>query len=180
MSRSTELVEPELLASAASISGSAGCGGSAVSGGAEVDVAGDGDHLGRDGEVVGGGLDLAARAGAHVGVGVLGGGDDAVEVAEALEQRRRGLLADTGHAGQAVGGVAAQGGEVGVLAGGDAVLVADPVVGHPLVLADAAGGVEDPHAASSSTSWNRSRSPVTTSTGSAGPVASVPITSSAS
>ena len=49
-----------------------------------------------------------------------------------------------GDAGQPVGGVAAQGREVGVLAGVDAVLLAHPVVGHPLVLADAAGDVEDP------------------------------------
>ena len=102
---------------------------------------------GRDGEVVGGGLDLAARAGPHVAVGVDGRRDDAVHVAEPLEQRRGGLLADAGDAGQAVGGVAAQGREVGVLAGVDVVLRAHPVVGDPLVLADAAGDVEDAYVA---------------------------------
>ena len=65
-------------------------------------------------------------------------------VAEPLQQRGGGLLADPGDPGQAVGGVAAQGGEVGVLAGVDAVLLAHPVVGDPLVPADAAGDVEDP------------------------------------
>ena len=113
----------------------------------EVDVAGDGDHRRRDLEVRGGRLDLAARAGREVGVGVEGGGDDAVHVAEPAEQRGGGLLADAGDAGQAVGRVAAQRGEVGVLPGVDAVLLAHPVVGDPLVVADAAGDVEDPDVA---------------------------------
>jgi hypothetical protein len=41
-------------------------------------------------------------------------------------------------------GVAAHGGEVGVLAGEDGVLLDDDVVGDPLVVADAAGDVQDP------------------------------------
>ena len=43
----------------------------------QVDVAGDGDHGGRDLEVLLGSEDLLARAGGHAGVRVLGGVDDA-------------------------------------------------------------------------------------------------------
>ena len=52
-----------------------------------------------------------------------------------------------GTPGQPVGGVAAHGGEVGVLAGEDGVLLDDDVVGDPLVVADAAGDVQDPDVA---------------------------------
>ncbi len=47
-----------------------------------------------------------------------------------------------GTPGKAVGGVAAHGGEVGVLAGQHGVLLDDDVVGDALVVADAAGDVE--------------------------------------
>ena len=56
----------------------------------------------------------------------------------------------------------------------------DDVVGDALVVADAAGDVQDPDVGLSSTSWNRSRSPVTTSTGWVACVAREPMTSSAS
>jgi hypothetical protein len=55
-----------------------------------------------------------------------------------------------------------------------------PGVVDDLVLADPAGDVEHPTCRASSTTWNRSRSPVTTSTGIGAVAAKVPITSSAS
>ena len=114
-------------------------------GSAEVDVAGHpGDGAGHL-EVVGRGEDLAARARRDVGVRVLRGRLQPGDVPEALQQRHRGLLADPVDAGQPVGRVAAQGREVGVLPAVDAVLLAYDGVGDPLVLADAAGDVEDPH-----------------------------------
>ena len=72
-SRSTGLVEVELLGQRGDQLGVGAGGRAAWCRAAEVDVAGHGHHLRRHGEVVGGGLDLAARAGAQVGVGVVGG-----------------------------------------------------------------------------------------------------------
>ena len=72
---------------------------------------------------------------------------DAGQVAELVDQRRRGLGADAGDAGQPVARVTAEDGEVGVGAAGDAVLGGHRRLVDQLDVGDAAGGVEHPDAA---------------------------------
>ena len=138
------------------------------------------DHPGSDGQVVArGGQPLrllaagplaARRRPQHSG-----------QVAVGVEQPRRRLVPDARHPRQAVGRVAAHHREVGVLLGLDAVLRRAPTrrrrgrAGRRRVRCRGCG-----RRRSSSTSWNRSRSPVTTSTGPSQTVARVPMTSSAS
>ena len=148
-SRAAGLLSPQRSASSPPPVGVLGVRGRVASYGAEVDVAGDGDDRRGDGEVVGGVQDPSPRAGRHVG-------------APGRRRRRRcparspNLSSSVaavfspmpGHAGQPVGGVAAQGGEVGVLARrARRTSRTTTVVGDPLVVADAAGDVEDPHVA---------------------------------
>ena len=77
----------------------------------------------------------------------LGRGEDAGEVAVRGQESRGGLLADAGDAGKAVGRIAAEGGEVGVLARQHFVLRHDDRVGHDLEVAHAAGGIDHPDVA---------------------------------
>ncbi len=110
----------------------------------QVDVAGHGDDPRGHLEIVGRIQDPASRPGGHLGGRVGRGGDDAAEVAEPQQQRGGRLLADPGHAGEPVRGVAAHGREVGVLTGQDSVLADHHLVGDALVVAHPARDVEHP------------------------------------
>ncbi|GAA4995324.1 hypothetical protein GCM10025734_25950 [Kitasatospora paranensis] len=118
---------------------------------------------------------------ADLALDLVGAGDQLVEGAELVDPLRRGLLADAWDAGQVVGRVAAQGGEVRVLGGGDAVLLGDLLRGVAGELGDALGGVEDGDLLADQ--LEESRSPVTICTSkpsAAAAVARVAMMSSAS
>ena len=70
-------------------------------------------------------------------------GDDAVEAAVLNDPLGGGLVADAGHAGQVVAGLADQGGLVAVEARGNAVFRLDGLGGHPPDLGDAADRVQN-------------------------------------
>ena len=90
----------------------------------------------------------------------------AVERAVPVDQGGRGLLADPGHARQAVAGVAAQRRQVGVAvaAGGCRTWPSATPRRRPRGCAPRGRRRAPGRRRASSTSWNRSRSPVTTST----------------
>ena len=69
-------------------------------------------------------------------------GEDPVEPAVGRDQLGRGLLADSGHTGQVVAGIATQGGVLGVLRRGDAGPLEDPGLVVQRVVTDATPVVE--------------------------------------
>ncbi len=99
------------------------------------------DQLGQDAVALDR-VEVLAQLLADLALDLVGPGDQLVEGAELVDPLGGGLLADAGDAGQVVGRVAAQGREVGVLAGGDAVLLGDLLRGVAGQLGDALGRVE--------------------------------------
>ena len=86
---------------------------------------------------------VGAQALAGLALDLVDVGDDAVEAAELVDPLGGGLVADAGHAGQVVAGLADQGGLVAVARRGHEVLRLDRLGGHPPDLGDAAHRVED-------------------------------------
>ena len=100
------------------------------------ELLGDAGVLGVVGEVL-----LALGAGDLVDAG-----EDRLEVAEALQQIRGGLVADAGDAGDVVARVALEADEVGDQLGRDAVALDDALAVVDLRVRDAPRGGHDPHA----------------------------------
>ena len=98
------------------------------------------DHPARGGEVLRRSVELGTDRRVQAR-----GGDRGVEGAVPPEDVARGLLPDAGHAGQAVGRVAAHERVVEVAVAGDAVLLRDPALVDLGELAHAAQRVEDLH-----------------------------------
>lgn len=89
------------------------------------------------------GVQMLAEVGARLALDLLGALHQLRERTELVDPLRGGLLADARDAGEVVGRVAAQRGEVRVLGGGQAVLLEDLLRGEAGQLGDTLGGVED-------------------------------------
>nr|BFE72276.1 hypothetical protein GCM10020092_055770 [Actinoplanes digitatis] len=98
-------------------------------------------------QVVAGTVQLDAQARREPGVLVVERGQDLLDAAVARDQAGRGLLADAGHARQAVARVAPHRGEVRIPPGRHAVFGLDRRVVAVLELGDPAPAVEQPRAA---------------------------------
>ncbi len=88
------------------------------------------------------GVEVLAELLADLALDLVGAGDQLVEGTELVDPLRGRLLADAGDAGEVVRRVPAQGGQVRVLGGRDAVLLGDLLGGVAGELGDALGGVE--------------------------------------